>query len=304
MQKKLVWIVILLMVVVFSIPNFGRSNGFTDSKYYMDFAKYLRGEQKKDTLEPPFSFRPLVPFLASLLPFPLDINFGIINTVAIALSCVILFKFLKKLEFNEKESFVGVLLFLASYPVFLYFPAILTDSVGFLFLLWGIYLIFTDSLWFFIVASFAILAREVNIALLGIYFLKNSGLNKKHLLLVLPILAFVFARLILGKGLGYFWHPTTVNLLRPEAYVHFVLGLGFLIPPLIAFVFDYRSCRTKFRKSKYYNFLIYTLAILMLIPIYGFIAGYFDSRYVIVMYPVLIPFAIVGIGSVKTKFWK
>jgi len=299
MSKNFIWVIVVLLVLVMTYSNFGRADGFTDSQFYLEYSEYFRGDVTKEDLDQPYNFRPVVPFLAALLPFDLNINFGIINVVAILLSCLILFRFLKKLKFNENESFLGVFLFVVSYPIYLFFPAVLTDAVGFLFLLLGIYLIFVDSDWFFLVVSIGVLVREVNAVLILIYLLKNWKFSKKLFLLLIPIGLMILMRLLF-RGMGYYWKLSGFNLLRGLAYLHIVLGLGLLILFLIPFILKYKKCKRFLIKNKSFYFLRNSFFVLLLITIYAFISAYFDSRYVIVLYPALIPFCLSVVRSWKS----
>ena len=71
-----------------------------DQRNYLHFVEYFRGEMPLDSCHAPYSFRPLVPFTASLLPFKPMTSIKIVNTFSVILTVIFIFLTLKRLHFD------------------------------------------------------------------------------------------------------------------------------------------------------------------------------------------------------------
>lgn len=113
---------------------------YPDSYTYLRIAGYFLGEGEVTGL---LVFRPLVPFLASLLSpvFGLEGGFAVVSSVFWLGTAVLLFEFARKLSGSEVVGFWAALLFNFSVPVLMAGAAVLTDVASWFFLILGLYLL-------------------------------------------------------------------------------------------------------------------------------------------------------------------
>ncbi len=92
----------------------------TDQRNYLNYVEYFRGNMPLDSCHAPYSFRPLVPFTASLLPFRAMTSINILNTFSVILTVILIWFTLQKLGFPFELRVIGGLLFVISFPTFYY----------------------------------------------------------------------------------------------------------------------------------------------------------------------------------------
>lgn len=303
---------LFVSTLVVSIYRFGDSENFFDSARYVEIANFFRGDAQLSDLEAPYSYRPLVPFAVSLLPFSIPVGFGIVNTLLIYFSSLVLFTFLKELQFSRKLSTIGSLLFIFSFPTFWYGSVCLTDVAGIFFMLVGIYLIKRGypliSIVF--VTSIGVLARETVILLLPLYLLCDTkrSLNKLFLLAI-PLIVLSLVRIYLSPEItvqAWYWWPisldsTLFNLTRLDMWFTFVLTLG-IFPFLILTAYLNKDKWAREMNKEDLIFLRNIFISFSIIPIYAFMSAYFDGRYIWVLYPLLIPLSLLGIPYLTSRF--
>jgi len=152
---------------------------YIDSHRYLRVASFFLGVVEVNSFDPTtmsyFVFRPLVPFLASLLsPFVgLENGFALVSSVFWLGSAILLFHFTRQLTGSETVGFWTALLFNFSVPVLMFGAALMTDMASWFFLTLGLYLLASwrtegSLLWFGavgLVAGVGILARQTVLAL-------------------------------------------------------------------------------------------------------------------------------------------
>ncbi len=113
---------------------------YPDSYTYLRIAGYFLGDGEVPGL---LVFRPLVPFLASLLSpvIGLEGGFAVVSSVFWLGTAVLLFEFARKLSGSEVVGFWAALLFNFSVPVLMAGAAVLTDMASWFFLTLGLYLV-------------------------------------------------------------------------------------------------------------------------------------------------------------------
>ena len=302
---------LFISTIVVSFYRFGDSENFIDSTLYVEIANFFRGNAQLNDLNPPFSFRPLVPFTVSLLPFSIPTGFGIVNTLFIFLSSLVLFAFLKELQFSKKFSLIGSLLFIFSFPTFWYGSACLTDATGIFFMLVGVYLIKKNYPLISIVfaTSLGVLAREMVIVLLPLYMLCDAKRSfRKLFLFAIPLIVLSLVRIYFSPKVGvhswYWFHISwdfvLFNLTRVDMWVTLILTLG-IFPFLI--IVGYLKDTWTANIDKEDLILLKNIFIsFSIIPGYAFTAAYFDGRYIWVLYPVLIPLSLLGLPWLLSRF--
>ncbi|MBN1800692.1 MAG: hypothetical protein JW891_04255 [Candidatus Lokiarchaeota archaeon] len=145
----------------------------------------------------PFCYRPLVPFLAWIIPFDSSTSFAIINFTSSYIAGILLFYTLK-IEFDTLESSIGLFLFCSlNFPISICPPCIyeykfihlifylnyVVDGVGYLFVMCCFYCILKHHKFAYcLLLVFGVLAKEVvlfTIPIFIIYELLNDKAPKR-----------------------------------------------------------------------------------------------------------------------------
>ncbi|GAB5465006.1 MAG: hypothetical protein Kapaf2KO_04420 [Candidatus Kapaibacteriales bacterium] len=244
-----------------------------------------------DSVEPPFSQRPLQPFLASLLPFDNDTSLNMINLAASLISLLLIWLIMGYYQVNVGVKVLSIFLFVFSFPYFYYTSVSRIDPLAVMVVALGIWVYFRFGLLYsLLILPIAIAQKEV--ALLYMLFVAfdyfkptNIKTSFKTIILLLAVgLIYLLAKKMLLPGGEYSWTPeiyTLVeNLSRPRACLSVLLSL---FPLLIVLAFF----RENIRMMEDIGYLAGILSIALLI-IYSFIAAYTDGRFVFIGYPILI----------------
>jgi hypothetical protein len=149
---------------------------------------------------------------------------------------VALFFYLRILEFDQRTSFVGCLLFLTAPPVLLaYKYPVYTreDALAYFLLVLGLIAAFrSKSIWVSVISAAAALTRETTLILPLTYFLTAQEPWRKRILVwVLPVLAFVGIRIVWGFVVGNSFESSKLNFQTPGetlAFLFCVFGVLWL----------------------------------------------------------------------------
>src|SRR5690606_20154794 len=97
-RKALIWLLLIACVqVAITLPRFdrrdpgalqsmtsvGTANKMSDAAEYAAIVSWFRGESPREAMNVPWTYRPVVPFLASYLPLPPMTSINVINEVAL-----------------------------------------------------------------------------------------------------------------------------------------------------------------------------------------------------------------------------
>lgn len=180
---KLILLLILLNII--ALPRFNWRdlpqplNQFVGEKpfdviQYEKYVEFFRGTKNvANELEGPFSYRPLVPLLASVLPFKPNTSINLINLFFLTLGLIYHLRLLRLFGFIENQIIIGALLFILSFPMFYYATSGYIDGslVGILTV--SAYYLFADKYSLFIVIFvLGILVKETIIILLPVYLVQ------------------------------------------------------------------------------------------------------------------------------------
>jgi len=159
-------------------PNI--ENGDTDPTYYYKMSKDITSIFKGEIIQP-FCYRPLVPFLTSLLPFDLIINYSIIHFISFYLIGILLYHTLR-LRFNKSHSAVGIFILCYintlngtyAFMRLFFYHAFMIDSLVFLFLILCFYCILSsNNKLYAIFLCIGILAKEVVLFTIPVFLVYN-----------------------------------------------------------------------------------------------------------------------------------
>jgi len=199
--------------------------GDLDWDFYIRMSKDITSIFKREIIAP-FCYRPLMPFLASLLPFSLQINYALLVFISIYLTGIILY-FTLRINFNKIVSFIGLVIFCyLNYMILIYQHITPSDYGFFLIYFHEIYNVDSLSLFFIMLCFYCILAGKkkgysiflvlgiltkesaiftIPVFLLYTFLMRDRFENKKirlhkyfkNLLYIIPgILAYVLIRII------------------------------------------------------------------------------------------------------------
>lgn len=270
-----------------------------DIEQYEKYVKYFRGDKNlADELEGPFSYRPLVPLLASLLPLEPLTSINLVNMFFLTLGLIYLIKLQLKLGFNEKEIIITGLVFTISFPLFYYTTSGYIDAslIGIM-LLSNYYLMTNRYSLFILLFTLGIFIKETIVILLPVstvYYLMKEKTRIKFVKISIPIILYLIIvgviRNLAPQKEIYIWKPSYdilyYNLLRIKTYITFILTLG--VPGLLSFYIVITEKRKNIPKEIFYP-LLTGIAFSILLWIYSLFAAYSDGRQLWTSYVFAVP---------------
>jgi len=270
--------------------------------------------QTWNTIEKPYRYRILTPLLASLIPFPESISkiftsndnkssiirfkFYIINFIALSLTGIFLFLFLKHLNFSVYESLLGIFLFYISFPIIHFGGVPLVDPLSYFFIISSLYTFINKK---YLISCLLIilgfLNKETTVLVLICSFLLPFNKKEKILaiLVSLPgilwysIFRFIISPTNIGYNYGFSQAVSAIyNTFTKPGIIIFLSDFFFYLGFLLFFAF----IGFKKNKSLEWKSLFYLIFIILPIPIF---IGANLGRIWFYSFPALIPFSLLGI---------
>lgn len=270
-----------------------------DVEQYEKYVEYFRGDKKlADELEGPFSYRPFIPLLASLLPFEPITSVNLFNLFFLTIGLIYLIKLQSQFGFNEKEIIISCLIFIISFPLFYYATSGYIDASLIGIMMIANYYLMTDRFYLFILSfTIGIFIKETIIILLPVstvYFLIKEKTRFKFVKISIPILLYFtivgIIRNLAPQKEMYVWKPSYVilqfNLLRIKTYLSFILTLG--IPGLLSFYILFTEKRKNIPKEIFYPLFV-GIIFSILLWLYSLFAAYSDGRQLWTSYVFAVP---------------
>ncbi|MEI6167582.1 MAG: hypothetical protein WCS52_10330 [bacterium] len=268
-----------------------------DMKCYLNFVNYFRGQLPLESVTPPFSYRPLVPYLASRLPFDPFLSFNLVNVLALCLTPPVIFFMFRKMGFAFEYGIAACLLYTLSFPVFYYGPSGYIDATAMLIMFLMISSrVYEQDYWLPLWCGIGGLTKETVIVVFP-YLLVDmlvrqrpirSNLAFWGLGLAAYLGAVCWARTAFGAGVPFVWKPAGVflgqNLYRLKTYISFMLAFG--LPGIFATWYIIRHFRTRFDRNAI-PLIVGMFSGLSLFG-YSFLSAYADGRFVWTAYPFMI----------------
>lgn len=306
-------ILLLSLLYLIALPRFNWRdlpqplNQFVGEKpfdviQYEKYFEFFRGNKNvANELEGPFSYRPLVPLLASVLPFKPNTSINLINLIFLTVGVIYILKLLRLLGFNENQTIIGALLFILSFPMFYYATSGYIDSSLIGILLVSTYYLFADKYFLFIlIFSLGIFIKETIIILLPVTLVKFLIKDKSRiefLKVIIPIVLYIVVIVLIRKITphkeSYVWKPSTdillYNLVRAKTYLSFILTFG--IPGFLATYLIITKKLQMIKKEISYP-LLTGLLFSFLLWLYSLFAAYSDGRQLWTSYVFSIPLAL------------
>ena len=78
-ELKILFLLIIIAFAVIAMSVVRFAFVYPDSSYYLDFVAFLSGSLSGSELTAPFCYRPMLPLIAAILPFPAELTFAIVN---------------------------------------------------------------------------------------------------------------------------------------------------------------------------------------------------------------------------------
>jgi len=305
--RSLVVAVLIVALAAVAYPRFDRQDigiiskytgkiegeqSLGDAAYYISYVKYFRGDGLIENVQLPFRYRPLIPYLASLLPVDSAMtSINIINLAALYLTIAILFVMLKRLDFEFGYAIAGCFLYAVSFPVFYMSTTGYLEASAMVFLVAGTCLIYRKN-W---IATALVIAGGVfvkeTVAILvpvGFVYLWACKTRWRNIIGVTILLGASFViptaviRSVFRDAGDFYWIPNIPTLLfnlRLRALAS--LGLTFGIPGILTLLFLILYRRYSIRVEP--NFLLPSLAGLactLLLVFYSMLTAYTDGRFI------------------------
>jgi len=325
-NKPVVFAFLFFSLILVCIPRFDRADygfikNFTgkeelyeglpyDILIYKNYIGFFRSENYSEQVMPPYTYRILIPFLASKLPFDPLTSLNLLNLFFLQLGLIALFLTLKKLNLNFQLCVIGCMMYIFSFPVFYYATSGYIDGslIGLISI--GVYLIVSEKFfWLMLLILIGALANEKIIILFPFlisFIITKKFTTKKIIEIILCsgviyfITTIILRKFTISNSHQYIWFPGTdfilQNIYRPKTYLSFILTFG--IPGLLAVVSFLKFSKETIRKYLYFYAGCVTSIALY---IYSIFAAWSDGRTVWTIYPFAIPVSILYIRGLLKK---
>ena len=247
----------VLLLIAVCIPRFDRNDLFVggmtgegqenDSMHYVAMTEIFQGNESAFSPEAPFTYRPLIPLIASIVPLKSMTAINVINLAILFCGILLLGKVLKLYGATEMQRVILLALFIFSFPVFYYGAIGYVDPALIGFLSAGCYFIYKRFEVALIVVLFlGAFVKETVVLLIPVYFV-FAMLNRLSIIRAMAVTTTLVVIYIAGLGLArYFsldptrevWSPSIdtflVNASRVRTWVSFVLSFG--VPGLVSII--------------------------------------------------------------------
>lgn len=317
-QRVVTFIILSLLFVLILFPRFNRNDipvlrpfvGLApgelslDQQNYYNFTEYFKGNISLDAVSAPYSYRPMLPFISSLLPFDSLLSISIVSILSLIVSLFAIWLTIRKMGLQSRYSMLSLFLFIVSFPLFYYgsggYLEPFSNMLIYLIVLATLYKNNTSIILLFILGA---TAKETTIIALpfvllyGLVTQRDKGATHHNTLIItiISFVGFIIANLIVrnqfGTSVDYVWtpalHTIMENLTRPKTYLSFILSLG--LPGLFSSLLIFKLMKRKHThtvKNLSPYFIGGLSAILM--SLYSIVAAYADGRFVWSGYPFLI----------------
>lgn len=174
-KKSILWLLTVTLVLFIGVTSvrFNRNTTLVnrplnDARYFIAYVEYFRGDVLSDVIRPASNWRLLVPLVASVLPLSPLSAINVTNQLLLLLSLVILYQSMLLVGINKGYVWLGLMLFILSFPTFYY------TTIGYI----------DPGVMFFVsICIYAVLAQKVAMLILGFTI---GFLAKEAIVVVIP----------------------------------------------------------------------------------------------------------------------
>lgn len=301
-KVKSLYLLLFLSVIVVCVPRFNRldfgikkytTTSLGDSPAYMEYVEYFRGNI--DLPPPnPYSYRPIIPFLSSLIPFDAMTSINLVNIGFLMLALLFLILTMKHFKVPDERILLASFLFSISFPVFYYGAVGIIDSIAIFSIALGVFLIYKEQYWLVFISIFLFaFGKETIIALIPIIFLHlawdNKKLKKAFLYSLIASAVYLLASVVCHKFFGntqledvspaFSLDTFLSNIQRPRTWLSGALSLG--LPGLISLYYLIIMLKNK-NIEQLKKLTTPYLGIVMFICLYliSMLSAYSDGRFI------------------------
>ena len=293
--------------------NLGQKLGYDvqmslDSYNYVQYVNYFKGEDVSNEITKPYTYRFLVPLLASILPFDSFTSLNLVNLSCEILTVLFLMYIFGAMGFSDKVKLFGGLIFAISFPVFYYGVVGLLDAPAILIITMGIYYILKSKVInLAVILIIGAMVNEKSILLIPFFFaytFKAKSIRSSFIQTGIMAIAFVTANLIVRKltinaDSQFIWTISLDSLLynlgRVRTYISLILTGGI---PLALLLYSI----PKFKKSENPNFaFLIGVSMVILMILYSLTAAYTDGRFMWYIYPFALPLCGYGLQKLLNE---
>jgi len=232
---------LLVVSVRFNRNNLLVKRSLADVAFYIGNVEFFRGEPAGVSLQAPFNERLLVTAVASLLPLEPMTAINVVNVAFLLTAVWFLYKLLNHFNLDSRFVWLGLYMFVLSFPTFYYSTIGYVDSGVLLMIFAGAYAVYKENHLLFLVAVIlGTTAKEGVVVLIPVavayaftrhnarwYFTAAAGL-------VLYLVTWGLIKKYMPNGHGdtpvLYWHPNSWrigdNLGRVQTYVSSILSFG------------------------------------------------------------------------------
>lgn len=295
-ETKILIMLILIACAVVTMSLIRFAFVYPDSLFYLDLVAFFSGILSGSELTAPFCYRPMLPLIVAVLPFPAELTFATINLIfLILIGWVIFFSSLKRNP-SSLIALVTTLAFVVSLLYLFYGAVVLVDPGSVFFLALAYYFMTEEgsSKKIALFLTLGVFFKEI--ALVGVITYLLYSRFKEWWLMIPPLVTYVILRVITPSGNpDYIWsfhlQNITVNLSGTLKTVLFGFA-PFLILLLLAYLHKRRAPKGTGEDSKW---LIATGLPALAYLVLGLFFAYFDVRFLWPTYLMLIPLCTDGV---------
>jgi hypothetical protein len=286
-----------------------------DVYQYITYVKYFREQRTVDSLEAPFSYRPVVPWLASFLPMNPMMAINFVNILSLMVGLLYLIRILLELGFNTRLQFAGGLFYVFSFPVFYNGAIGCIDPLPICLIIVGIFYLLKKNYWLLSLAILiGIFTKESIILILpfiyGLVTMNRNNIKSRlqtgFLLFILFVIILVLPRFISPSHKSYVWAPSfnlmVENLSRVKTYLSFLLSFGYL--GILALIVCWNNRPGS--QAQIIGLSPFIFGFIGALAFYGYslISAYSDGRFIWMSYPFSIPLSLYYLQSKDFKIFR
>ncbi|MHA1939343.1 MAG: hypothetical protein ACXABV_08220 [Candidatus Thorarchaeota archaeon] len=278
---------------------------YPDSEKYILLFSLFRGEIPVEDLVTPFSYRPLLPYIASLIPTDASIAFAITNSAFLLILSTTLYLICRNFEITRFGSFLSAAACMATHQVAAYGAAVLVDTPAIMCMAVAALLMLQDKdneKWYLtsVVLMIGTAFRETVLLMALAYVLHTRVVRHAIPIILGPLLVHLGIRMLFTPPAqtGFVWIFSLLNLTDrlPTTLIMVQFAFQNIIVFLLIGLVLLRG--TSWAKGGMWYWL-WTIGVpLAGITALGLFFGYFTSRFIWPLYIAIIPIVALGVDWV------
>ncbi len=302
--RYLLVIALVLSVAAVSFPRFDRQDigpignftgkidgetSFGDAIHYVNYVDYFRGKASLDDVPLPFTYRPLVPLIASTLPIESPMtSINVVNLIALYVTVLFVFLYLRRLGFEFSHAMLGCFMYSVSFPVFYMSTTGYVEACAMCLLAVGYYLIVREK-WALVAVTIVVgmFVKEVMVLLIPVSAVHLISHRKGAVRTIVwsSVLAicFIAPTALIKETYGdFYWVPSIDTLLanlRLRALLSVLLSFGLPGALSLVFIAGIRRFSRTVQSALVWP-LLTGLMFAFLLVIFSMLTAYTDGRFI------------------------